>query len=198
MPEKSKKFETRKLTVTALLFALIFVLQISGIGIIPVGLANATVLHIPVIIGSVVEGPIIGAILGLLFGLLSLWNSFAKPTPPWSLAFNNPLCSVLPRILIGITSYFTYVFCKKLFKKIPKNELVAALFSSIIGTLTNTVLVLVMVYVLYGNLFNENAKNISAGAFLTGVGIVNGPPEIILAALICTPIITVVKTKVRK
>ena len=198
MSEKTtKKISTRKLTITALLFALIFVLDLSGLGFIFfLGFMKGTILHVPVIIGSVVEGPFVGAVLGLLFGLSSLWSSYARPIPI-SPAFHNPLVSVLPRILVGITPYFTYKFSKNILQKFKWNEYVASLLASVIGTLTNTVLVLSMIYLLSADFINQ-IFGVDAGQFLTTIGITNGPAEILLAAIVCTPIVVVLNTKVKK
>ena len=42
------------------------------LGYIPLGFMNATIIHVPVIIGAIVLGPKYGAWLGLVFGLTSL------------------------------------------------------------------------------------------------------------------------------
>ncbi|MGI6668333.1 MAG: hypothetical protein ACOX4M_02525 [Acetivibrionales bacterium] len=53
------------------------------------------------------EGPVVGAAIGLIFGLSSIFQAIFNPTPV-SFAFLNPLISVVPRILIGITSYYVF------------------------------------------------------------------------------------------
>ena len=42
------------------------------LGYIPLGFTRATIIHVPVIIGSLILGPRNGAALGFLFGLTSL------------------------------------------------------------------------------------------------------------------------------
>ena len=67
---------------TALLSALIVLLAfVPYIGYIklPILAIQATTIHIPVIIGSVVLGPKKGAFLGGLFGLTSLINNTTQP-----------------------------------------------------------------------------------------------------------------------
>ena len=42
------------------------------LGYIPLGFMNATIIHVPVIIGAIILGPKYGAYLGLVFGVTSL------------------------------------------------------------------------------------------------------------------------------
>lgn len=104
---KSKYLNVRRLTIIGILGAITAVLGLTPIGFIPIGPTRATIMHIPVIIGAIMEGPIVGGFVGLIFGLFSIFQAVTAPTPV-SFAFINPLVSVLPRILIGIISYYTY------------------------------------------------------------------------------------------
>ena len=47
--------KTRKLVVAGMLSAVTMVLGLTPLGIIPIGPLNATILHVPVIIGAVLE-----------------------------------------------------------------------------------------------------------------------------------------------
>src|SRR5699024_2373889 len=77
------------------------------LGFIPLGPTRATILHIPVTIGAIMEGPIVDGCVGLTSGLFSIFQAMTAPTPV-SFVFLNPLVSVLPRIFIGIISYYAY------------------------------------------------------------------------------------------
>jgi len=97
------KISTRKITVAAILGALVIVMGITNLGMIPIPTmaGRATIMHIPVILGSLLEGPLVGALTGLIFGVYSfLTPSGAIPA--------DPIVRILPRILIGITTYYTY------------------------------------------------------------------------------------------
>jgi uncharacterized membrane protein len=96
-------------------------------------------MHVPVIIGGVLEGQVVGFIVGLLFGVFS-W--LQAPTDPSNPAFLNPLVSILPRLFIGITSAYAYQALRKM------NEIVALATAGIVGTLTNTILVVGMIILL--------------------------------------------------
>src|SRR5665811_1266809 len=90
-----------------MLSAVCVVLGLTGYGFIPLPGAKATIMHIPVIIGSIIVGPIVGMTIGLIFGIFSIMQNIMAPNI-LSFAFINPLVSVLPRVLIGLTSYYVY------------------------------------------------------------------------------------------
>ena len=194
MIETKKSFTVRRMTVTGMLGAISVVLGMTPLGFIPIGTTNATIMHIPVIIGAIVEGPIVGMLVGLIFGISSLIRSITIPTPT-SFVFWNPLVSILPRILIGLASYYIY----KLSIKTTKNEAVSLGIAGAIGTLVNTLWVLGMIYVLYAEKF-VTAIGLSAdNAFkiISGIGITNGLPEMFVAMIIVTAVVKAIK-KVKK
>ncbi|WP_330665102.1 ECF transporter S component [Tepidibacter sp.] len=177
----TRSLTTRKMTVIGMLGAISIVLGMTPLGFIPIGPTKATIMHIPVIIAAMIEGPLVGAIVGLIFGIFSMIQNITNPTVI-SFVFWNPLVSVLPRVLIGIVSYYSYISIKK----ISKNDILAVAFTGAIGTLTNTVGVLCMIYLLYGVRFVEAiGQDISSvGKIIMGIGITNGIPEMIVAILI--------------
>lgn len=109
-------FNVRKMAIVGVLGAISAVLGMTPIGFIPVGPTNATIMHIPVIIGAILEGPIVGMLVGLIFGIFSLIRAITTPTII-SPVFYNPLVSILPRVLIGLVSYYTFVAVRKMNKK---------------------------------------------------------------------------------
>ena len=179
---KSKFFTTRKITTVGLLTALIAALHIT-IGYIPTSfLAQITIMHIPVILGAILEGPAAGGVLGLFFGLSSL--IFALTTGnPMSVFFMNPLVSVVPRILIGVVSYYIYKAVKL------RNGQLRAGIAAAAGTLTNTLLVFLAVYLLF---FREYSALVTA---LGGACLVNVGPEVAVSVIICVPIVMISKRK---
>lgn len=121
---KDEKFDVRKMTIVGILGGISAILGLTPLGFIPVGPTKATIMHIPVIIGAIMEGPVVGGLVGLIFGLFSVFQAIMNPTPV-SFVFLNPLVSVVPRVLIGIVSYYVY----SLFKRIGKKASIATLFS---------------------------------------------------------------------
>lgn len=180
------KFTTRQIAVVGMLFAITIVLGATGIGFIPIPPFKLTIMHLPVIIGSLIEGPIIGGLLGLLFGLFSIFQAINTPSPV-SFIFMNPLVAVLPRILIGVTPYLAYKYIN-----IKKPKLKLAI-SAAIGSFTNTIGVVGVIYVLYLKAYAE-ALHISVGAASKSLFILiaNGLNSATLAILLTVPIVLAV------
>ena len=187
-----KRIGTRQLTIVGMLSAISVVLGLTGYGFIPLPFAKATIMHIPVIIGAIIEGPIVGVLIGLIFGIFSILQNIMAPNI-LSFALINPLVSVMPRILIGLTSYYTY----NLFKS--KKEGVRIMVATVIGSLTNTFGVLTMIYVLYAARY-AHVRGISAAATakaIYSIALINGIPEALIAVTISVPVILAVK-KIKK
>lgn len=197
---------------TGMLAAIIFVMGIvPWLGLIPLGFMNLTILHIPVIFGSVLLGPKRGAILGFTFGLASflsatfnpqllsiMFTPFAPPVGGFSGGFSSLIICFLPRILTGIIPYYVYVGIVRLLKGKKLSELPAAAFAGIIGSLTNTVLVLGLGNLLLSNAvaaaFTDSGTAMAAeGVFYFFLSVIatNGIPECIAAALIVTALIKI-------
>ncbi|MDF2519485.1 MAG: panT [Clostridia bacterium] len=190
---RSQRFSTRKIAVIGMLSAITIVMGASGIGFIPLPTAKATIMHLPVIIGAIIEGPVVGATIGLIFGLFSIFQNITSPSL-LSFAFINPLVSVLPRVLIGITSYYGY----KLFSK--KSQTLSIGLGAAIGSLTNTFGVLTMIYLIYAAQYAA-ARNIdpaTTAKVIYGIALTNGIPEAIVSVVIVTPIAIAIKRVLNK
>jgi uncharacterized membrane protein len=157
---------TRKIVVAGVLGAISIFLGLTKLGFIPwFSGASLTILTVPVAIGVVLEGPIVGVAIGLIFGLFSLFQAATAPNGPIDVFFTNPLISVLPRLLIAPVVWLVY----KAFKGSFEAGLALA---GVAGALTNTVLVL-GVLGLVGAL---------PWALVLTVFIVNGLPEAFVCA----------------
>jgi uncharacterized membrane protein len=198
----------RDFVLTALFAAIILVLAFTPFGFINLVIIKATIIHIPVIIGSIVLGSKRGAVLGGLFGLTSLLSNFMTPTvlsfafcpfiPVPGTAHGSPLALVIcfvPRILVGIVPYYVYQGMRKLTRNSPKGEYLSLLLGGISGAITNTALVMGLIYFLFKGAY-ATAKSIPVNA-VAGVvlGIVgtNGIPEALVAAVVtvavCKPLL---------
>lgn len=185
----------RKLVMIAMLSSISIFLGISGLGFIKLPAFNLTIMHLPVIIGAILEGPVVGISVGLIFGLFSIYQAITAPTLT-SFVLLNPIISLLPRVLIGIVAYYVY----KGIYKVLKKQKIAIGISAILATLTNTVGVLGLTYIFYLNQYAQ-ALNISpnaVGATLLTVASTNGLLEAAASALISIPVIAgVLKLKKR-
>lgn len=183
----------RKMVVISMLSGICLFLGLTGLGFIPLPLFKLTILHLPVIIGAIIEGPVVGGSIGLIFGLFSIYQNITAPTP-MSPFFYNPLVSVLPRILIGVISYYVYKIIRSKMKNIKLSISIAA----ICGSLVNTVGVLGTIYLVYfkdyaavlmeRGTISSNSMGAVTTALLTVIG-TNGIAEAILSALIVSPIV---------
>nr|WP_296649513.1 ECF transporter S component [Romboutsia sp. 13368] len=191
---KTKKFEVRKMAIIGVLAAISIMLSMTPLGFIPIGPLNLTIMHIPVIIGAVLEGPLVGIIVGLIFGITSLLRAITMPTIT-NFALINPLVSILPRVLIGIVAYYVY----KLTIKLTKNALASGWITGVIGSLVNTVGVLGMTYILYGARYAEAlGKSASAAKTLIFTLIAtNGVPEAIVGGFVVSAICVVFNKRKR-
>jgi len=72
--------DTRWLTSVALMAAIVILLANTPLGMIQLPIIKATTVHIPVILGAVLLGPIAGGILGAVFGVCSLISNTMAPT----------------------------------------------------------------------------------------------------------------------
>lgn len=135
------------------MLALIFVLfLLEGTLLAGTGM-TACVLSLPVAISlSVYDDWKKSFIGGTLLGICSC--IFCLIFASAFIFYANPLISVLPRMFIGITAYWTYFGLSKLFKKIKNKyvrEMLPAGIAGVIGSITNTVLYLLAISIWKGD-----------------------------------------------
>ena len=87
---------------------------------------RATILHIPAIVGGALEGPVVGALAVLIFGVFSWLDPVVPP-------LRNPLVSILPRIPIGIVAWLVFVSLRR------TSVDLASVVAGLLGSFTNTV-----------------------------------------------------------
>jgi len=178
---------TRKIVVAGVLGAITVILGVTHWGLIPWGLASFSIMQVPIIIGAILEGPVVGAVIGLIFGLFSLFQASAAPTGPLDPLFVNPLLSVLPRLFIGPVAWLAWNGLKKW-------PVVGMIVGGIVGSLTNTVLVLGMLGLVFGQ--SEAVVSVlgqNVWKALWGVAVANGLPEAGLSAVITLIVVAAVR-----
>jgi len=189
--------KSKHIAATGMLGAIIFILAFTPLGFIPLPIVNATTVHIPVIIGSLLLGPKYGAALGFMFGLASLLRNTFAPTAA-SFVF-SPFYALpgteggslwalvvvfIPRILVGITPWLFY---KVISKVIPKSfNIFSYGLAGIIGSMTNTIFVLHFIYLFfrepYATIVDQPLEAVYA--FIMGIIVANGIPEAIVAGIL--------------
>lgn len=131
------RLTTERIVIAGVLAAITIILGVvPGLGFIPLpnAIGSATTEHIPTIVGGIIGGPIVGLISGLIFGIIS----FTRATVPF---FKDPTVAILPRIFIGLTAWATFAALVRV------NRDLAAVVAGLVGSLTNTVLVLGMLVI---------------------------------------------------
>lgn len=186
--------DTRLIVVTGMMLAITLILTFTPLGFIQVPPISITIMHLPVIIAGVIAGPISGFIVGLGMGLASMFKAISSVNIA-DKVFVNPLVSVLPRIFIGVTAYYSYYYVKVVLQKLKSKNLlkngVATLVGALTGTLTNTILVLTMLYVVHFS------KDLKAFDFIKLAVTFNVALELVAAVLICVPVTILVEKNYR-
>lgn len=195
------KKEIQGMVLAALFEAIIIIMAFTPLGYIPLGVINATIIQIPVIIGSLFCGPKRGAFLGFLFGLTSFIKNTVTPATLSAFVFSPVLAGnmfgakgilfssficFVPRILVGVLPYFIYKGIKKVFKYQTLNFAIAG----VIGAFTNTFLVMGSIYVLYKDAYAV-AQGIDPSAVLGVIGGIigfNGVIEALLSGVLVSAI----------
>jgi uncharacterized membrane protein len=188
-----------EITTTGLFIAIIVTMTfVPNLGYITINYLSITTLHIPVIIGSAILGPLGGFILGLTWGITSLIYSLSRPE---GVIFMNPLISVLPRVIVGLVVGYLSVWpvfkadAKSSFSRFFAKPHVHDVGLAVLGTLTNTVLVLSAIALFSSTIlwpFNQTFSKIIA-VILS----LNGSVELI-SAIILVPIVLNALRRLRK
>jgi uncharacterized membrane protein len=129
--------DVRQIVIAGILGGIAIFLGYTRLGFIPVpNLAgSATIMHVPAILGGALEGPVVGTIVGGIFGIFS----FIQAEVPF---FRDPLVSILPRLFIGIVAWAVFVGLRS------RSVDLAAAAAGVLGSLANTVGVLGMAVLL--------------------------------------------------
>lgn len=196
---QKQKMDVRRMAQIALLTAVMIVLSATPLGYIPLPFMRATTMHIPVIVGACLLGPRVGALLGGLFGVTSVVMATVTPnitsfvfTPFYS--FNEQfhgspaslIVAIVPRILIGVVAGLVFQGMRKL----VKNETISLAVAGLAGAMTNTIGVMGLIYVLFGEqyaLAGGKDPKLLFGIILGVIG-TNGVVEAIIAALLNTAV----------
>lgn len=196
------RYSTMSMVQVAIFGAIICIMAFTPfLGYIPLGFTRATIIHIPVIIASLLMGPKKGGVLGFLFGLTSFINNTINPTatsfvftPFYSLGdvsggIGSVIICFIPRILVGIIPYFVYKLILKLSSEETRNRGVSnigLILAGISGALINTLLVMNLIYVFYGDAYiaaSKKAVSLGYMVILSMIGI-NGVPEAVVAGIL--------------
>ena len=187
--------KTRKIVLGGIFSAIVLLLGLTPIGIIPIGPANFTITHIPVIILTLTDGLGMGMIAGSMFGLASLIRSFTTPSAlvapmissGWLGILFVIIMAFLGRVMIAVTTHYVY---KLISQNGTKRQVVGMGIAAICGTLTNTILYLGCMLAFYILLGINSSVVIGV---IASVAVLNGPVESAAAMILCPAVAVAVK-----
>lgn len=194
--------QIRAMVTFALFLAIEMVLLLTQFGYLRIGPLSATLMHIPVIIAAILLGTKYGALLGLVFGLTSIWNATTAPgitsfvfSPFVSVGgmqggWQSIVIAIVPRVLLGVIAGELYRLLSKKW-----NRSLSAGVSAAAATLAHTLMVLGLIALFYAVPYAE-AINVAQSAlfiYLASVIATNGIAEMAVAALCAAAVVKAVK-----
>lgn len=165
-------FSTREIVISGIIGGVALFLGATRLGLIPVPIpfvGNATLLHIPAVLGGALEGPIVGLLAGAIFGIFS----FLYAEVP---LFRDPVVALGPRLLIGVVAWIVFAGLRRW------NVDVASAAAGLAGSLANSIGVLGLGLVL----------PIGPQAYLPIEAVIASLPQVIVEAVLAAVVTVVV------
>ena len=191
---KNRRKDARWMAGVAMMAAIVVLLANTPLGMIPLVVTKATTVHIPVILGAILFGPLAGGILGGVFGVCSViintftpaLTSFAfspfMSTTGLSGAVKALWVAVGCRILIGVAAGWLW----RALSRTRVNSWTALSIVGFTGSMVNTVTVMGSLFLLFTQQYaqaKEVALEAVSGLILTTV-LANGIPEAIVSTVL--------------
>ena len=191
---KNRRKDARWMAGVAMMAAIVVLLANTPLGMIPLVVTKATTVHIPVILGAILFGPLAGGILGGVFGVCSViintftpaLTSFAfspfMSTTGLSGAVKALWVAVGCRILIGVAAGWLW----RALSRTNMNSWTALSIVGFTGSMVNTVTVMGSIFLLFTQQYaqaKEVALEAVSGLILTTV-LANGIPEAIVSTVL--------------
>jgi len=180
----------KRLALAGAFSALVIVLTITNLGFIVFSpVVSITILPIPVILVATLGGLPEGIFVGAVMGIMSLIKAAMSPSGILDPLFVNPLCSVLPRMLLGAVAWGIW----KLLNFIPKMpKAVSAAVTGFAATFAHTLMVYGCIFLFEGADIRSALESLGmagAGYFtVVGVGIVSEMFEALASTIVCAAV----------
>lgn len=197
--------DIKKFTLTAIFISIILVFAFTPFGFINLVIIKATIIHIPVIIASILLGPRIGALQGLIFGLTSVIINTLSPSllsfafsPFVDLVDVGParfwalFIAIVPRVILGIIPFYLYKATKRIFEKTKFQQKPALFLTGLLSTFIHTFLVMGSIAFFFQDAYAQAIGVDSVGAIFNAILTVfftNGLAEAIVAAIVTTALV---------
>jgi uncharacterized membrane protein len=163
---------TRQIVIAGVVGGIALFLGATRLGFVPVPIplvGNATIMHIPAVVGGALEGPVVGLLAGAIFGIFS----FLYAEVP---LFKDPIVALLPRMLIGVVAWAVFVGLRRWSVDL------ASAASGLAGSLTNSIGVLGLGLIL----------PFGSQSYLTPALVVAAVPQVIAEAIVAAVVTVVV------
>ena len=197
--------DIKKFTLTAIFISIILLFAFTPFGFINLVIIKATIIHIPVIIASILLGPRIGALQGLIFGLTSViintlspsllsfaFSPFVDLVDIGSARFWALFIAIVPRMLLGIIPFYLYKATKRIFEKTKFQQKPALFLTGLLSTFIHTFLVMGSIAFFFQDAYAQAIGVDSVGAIFNAILTVfftNGLAEAIVAAIVTTALV---------
>ena len=129
---------------SAILLLQTFVPFLGYLTIIP-GMPGISLILIVVMVGAILMGPRDGAILGLIWGIVSLIHAYTTPGTVTFILFTNPIIAILPRVFVGwLAGGLPRLLAKT---KLPQPFSLG--LTGLLGAIANTMLVILLTSLIF-------------------------------------------------
>jgi len=141
--EKKKLFDVKKIVGAGILTAVLVVLQLLS-NIIPTGV-NLNLSLVPITIGAILYGPLVGGFLGFISGLVVLLSPNTVTVFTAISPFGTIITCLTKTTAAGVLAGFVYRWISK------KNQMVATITASAIVPFVNTAMFAIYSYFFFMN-----------------------------------------------
>lgn len=146
----------KSMTLDGAFIAIISIMAlVPFLGFIPLGIYSATIITIPVMVYSLLAGLKKGIIMGVSFGILSMIVALMRPSGYFDVFFQNPLVSVLPRVMWGFICGSIGYLLLRLPLKIRNNQYLIGIASFVLSFI-HSFLVLSILFLMHHQVISTN------------------------------------------
>lgn len=184
--KQSTFWSTVTMVQLGILAAIILVMNLTPLGFLKVGPLSISFLMLPVAIGGIICGPFGGAILGMLFGILSFSQCLGSDAFGTTLFGINPFATfimcVVSRMLAGFLSGLIF----KAIAKFDKTKVLSFSVSTLSAALLNTFFFIGSLILFFGKTeyIIGLMDGASLGKFIVGFVGLNGVVEAIVCCIV--------------
>ncbi len=177
---------TKQIAHVSLFVAVIAVMTlVPSLGLLQTPIVSINIILIPCLVASQTLDLKSSVLVSTFMGIFSFINSWLRPTTLLAFAIQNPMISIFPRIFVGGVAFLVYHLARKAFSNCTSkfwNFTFPSAVGAAAGTITNTLLFLGMLYVLYNGSVLSTGTAISLN-FIWGIVVANFIPEVAIAIL---------------